>query len=74
MQLEAAKALYAELHAERPYHDGSFKSWAKERSSNFPFRFTDGLSFYMSPVEVNPDDQFLAADPDEHLTFDPDEQ
>jgi len=58
-QLEAAKAFYADLHAEAPFHDGSFKRWATERSRAFPFHFTDGVSIWLSPVELSPGEDFL---------------
>lgn len=59
MQLAAAMALYAQMHETRPYHSGDFKSWAKERSRDYPFRYDDGVSFYLSETEVNPDDDWL---------------
>lgn len=62
MQLQAAMALYADLHEERPFHDGTFQNWAKERSRAFPFRFDDGVSFYLAETDVDPEDNFLSLD------------
>lgn len=59
MQLEAAKRRYAKLHEERPYHNGTRTVWAKEPSLQFPFHYSDGVSFWMSPVDLSPDDDFL---------------
>lgn len=60
MQLQAAMALYADLHADRPFHDGTFENWAAERSRAFPFRYDDGVSFYLAESDVDPDDDFLS--------------
>jgi hypothetical protein len=58
--LAAADRLYDMLHEERPYHDGSFALWAKEPSREFPFHYRDGVTIWLSPVELNPDDDFLS--------------
>lgn len=58
-QLEAAKGLYAALHEDKPYHDGSFKRWAKERSHSTAFHFSDGVSFYLSEADDPDAEDFL---------------
>ena len=58
-QQAAAERLYALLHEDKPFHDGSFTKWAKEPSRGFPFHYLDGVSIWLSPVELNPDDDFL---------------
>ena len=58
-QLEAAQALYADQHEDAPFHDGSFLRWSKKRSRDYPFRYTDGVTFWLSPVEVDPDADWL---------------
>lgn len=66
MQLAAAQELYADLHEEMPFHDGTRERWAKKRSRMFPFHYRDGTSFWMSPVELDPDNDFLSdAPPDD---------
>lgn len=58
MEREAAGAMYGELHKEEPYHDGSFASWAKERSSSHPYHFGEGVSIGVADVDLSPDDKF----------------
>lgn len=56
---EAATALYAEIHQERPFHDGTETLWASQRSRATPYHFSEGVRIYVADVDVNPDDQFL---------------
>lgn len=57
-QLEAAKRRYAMLHADEQYTDG-LGGWAKDASIQFPFHYSDGVSFWLSRVDLTPDDDFL---------------
>lgn len=57
-QLEAAKRRYELLHENEPYHDGN-GHWAEKPSLDYPFHLSDGTSFWMSPVDLSPDDDFL---------------
>lgn len=59
MELVAANAQYAKLHEKRPYHEGGFKTWAKERSSKHPYRYDEGVHIYLAPTDLNPGDEFL---------------
>lgn len=59
MNAAAATALYEEMHKDLPYHDGTFKSWAKDRSREFPFHYNDGVTIFAAPVDLQPDDDFL---------------
>jgi hypothetical protein len=52
--------MYDLLHEKRPYHDGSFSRWAKESSRQFPFHYLDGVTIWLAPVDMNPDDDFLS--------------
>ena len=58
-QLEAAKRLYAAIHEDRPYHDGSFNRWAEKPSHEYPFHYADGVSIYLAETDENPEDDFL---------------
>lgn len=60
MDLMAAERKWAALHDAMPYHDGSFKSWVKERSDSHPFHYTDGVRLWVSDVDYTPDDDFLS--------------
>lgn len=57
-QLEAAKRRYELLHHEKPYHDGTFSRWSKDASLKYPFHAFDGVSFWLSPIDL-PDDDWL---------------
>lgn len=59
MQIEAARRRYADLHKERPYHDGSFKVWAKEASPDFPFHYDDGVTQWLATEDLAPWDMYL---------------
>lgn len=51
--------MYAELHEDQPYHDGSFLVFGEKATPLTPFHVEDGLSIYLSEVDDNPDDDFL---------------
>lgn len=58
MERESASAAYAALHEDKPWHDGSFKSWAKERSASHPIKFDMGVSIGVDSVDRAPWDKF----------------
>jgi hypothetical protein len=58
MEREAASRAYAELHSERSFHDGTFTSWAKERSRSHPYHFGDGVSLWVADQDAAPWDEF----------------
>lgn len=60
-QLEAAKRLYALIHEDAPYHDGSFKRWAKKPSRDYPFHYSDGVTIRLARTDEKPDDDFLGS-------------
>lgn len=57
MEREAAHAAYSALHADEPYHDGSFTSWSKARSTSHPYHFDSGVIVGVS-ADPTPDDPF----------------
>lgn len=59
MESAAANDRYESKHKDRPYHDGSFKSWAKDRSRQHPYHFRDGVTVWVHDVDLSPDDDFL---------------
>ena len=59
MQTAGAQRLYHLMHKDKPFHDGWFTSWAKEPSRSHPFHFEDGVSIWVSSVDLTPDDNFL---------------
>lgn len=55
----AANARYDQLHEAKPYHDGTFNLWSKDRSPLFPFHYRDGVTIWVSPDDLTPEDDFL---------------
>lgn len=51
--------MYDLMHADEPYHDGTFTHWSKHPSKATPFKYDDGVTVYASPVNEHPDDDFL---------------
>lgn len=58
MAQEAFDARYAALHQAQPFHDGSFSSWAKERSDSHPYHFAAGVLVGVADRDVTPWDDF----------------
>lgn len=59
MENAAANARYTALHEKRPYHDGTFTSWAKERSDRHPYHADWGTTVWVHDVDLSPNDDFL---------------
>lgn len=58
MERAAAAAMYGKLHADAPFHDGSFTSWGKERSAATPYHYLDGVKFGVADTDLAPGDKF----------------
>lgn len=54
-----ADARYDKKHEARPYHDGSFKQWSKDRNQRFRFHARDGVKIWVHSADLTPDDDFL---------------
>ncbi|MGZ8723173.1 MAG: hypothetical protein ACXWYG_03910 [Aeromicrobium sp.] len=64
MAAAAANRMYDLLHAELPYHDGTFSSWAKEPVDangvlTHAYHYREGVNVWVSPADASPDDKFL---------------
>lgn len=59
MELAAAQWRYSQMHEDRPYHDGTFTKWAKERSAKYPYHADDGVTIWVAETDLNPHDHFL---------------
>lgn len=59
MSQKAAQWMWESKHEKEPYHDGSFTNWAKDRSSQFPFHRDDGVTIWVSRLDLTPDDDFI---------------
>jgi hypothetical protein len=55
----AAQQAFDRLHHEMPYHDGTYQRWAKDQTSEFPFKYDDGSHIYTASADADPDDDFL---------------
>jgi hypothetical protein len=58
METEAANHAYARLHEDRPFHDGTFKSWVKDWSPSHPYHYSDGVKIMATARDYNPGDLF----------------
>lgn len=58
MEREAADRAYERIHEKRPFHDGTFKSWAEEASESHPYHFRDGVTVYVADEDQAPWDEF----------------
>lgn len=61
--------MYANLHEEKPYHDGTETVWSARPTLLTPFHFQDGVRFYLAETDENPDDDFLQQKPAEQPGF-----
>lgn len=59
MEQAAAEWRYDALHKAKPYHDGTFTSWAEERSLKHPYHARDGVSVWVAEADLTPHDHFL---------------
>lgn len=59
MELAAAQAKYADMHAERQFHDGSFARWSDKRSASYPYRYDEGVTIGIADSDLAPHDHFL---------------
>lgn len=59
MQLAAVNAMYDDLHADRPFHDGTFTFWGEKRTGMTPFHYREGVAIWLSKADLTPDDDFL---------------
>ena len=59
MEREAAEAAYQALHGEKAgWHDGTFTSWAAERSPSHPYPAMAGVSIGVAATDLTPWDRF----------------
>lgn len=58
MEREAAELAYEQIHDARPYHDGTFTSWAEEASRAHPYHFRSGVTVYVTAEDHAPWDEF----------------
>lgn len=54
MEREAAEAGYADVHKDRPWHDGTHTKWSDMRSPKHPYRYDMGVTIGVAPYDVTP--------------------
>lgn len=59
MERLAAEAAYLALHEDEPYHDGTHTNWAKDRSREYPYHATEGVSVGVALTDLTPWDHFM---------------
>jgi hypothetical protein len=55
----AAQGLWDQLHADKPFHDGTESSWDEKRSMSHPYRYDEGVTIVAMLEDLTPDDKFL---------------
>ena len=63
MEAQAANRRYDELHEAAPFHDGTFSNWSQRATATTPYHYRDGVSVWVAPVDLSPDDDFLTRQP-----------
>lgn len=69
-----AEAQYDQLHEKRQFHDGTFTSWSDKRSPQHPFHYRDGVTLWVSDIDLTPHDHFLGGAKDCSECQDDDEE
>lgn len=59
MQLKAAQRRYDEIHKDAAYHDGSFQNWAEKPSLDYPFKYNDGVTIWLSSEPGSDEEDWL---------------
>lgn len=59
MQLAAINAMYDDHYKGREYHDGTFTVFLEKRTALTPFHVREGVTLWLSPHDLSPDDDFL---------------
>lgn len=59
MQQQMAQRRWDLLHEKAPYHDGTFTLWSDKPTPVCPFHYSDGVTIWVSPDDLTPDDDFL---------------
>lgn len=58
MEQAAARGRYDDLHAGKPFHDGTWRSWSEKRSASHPYRYDDGVHISVASSDLAPWDDF----------------
>ena len=58
MESAAANARYDEQYGGK-FHDGTFANWSEKRTPDTPYGHRDGVTIWVAPADINPDDDFL---------------
>lgn len=61
MEAEAARERYRVLHEKRPWHDGTFTSWAEEQSPRHPYYFNHGVTIWAADEDLGNGGDFLSS-------------
>lgn len=56
---ESAQARFAELHKDRPWHDGTFTRWDEKQTRATPYHHSHGTSIWVSDTDYDLGGDFL---------------
>lgn len=61
METQAALARFERLHADAPWHDGTFESWAENPSLSHPYHFSHGVTVWVADTDLGLGGDFLTS-------------
>jgi hypothetical protein len=61
MERAGVQAKYDARHQKLPWHDGTFTSWAKDRSDSHPYHHSSGTTIWVSTVDHGLGGDFLGS-------------
>lgn len=64
MEAAAANHRYDQLHEALQFHDGTFTQWAKAAGPETPYHYRDGVTIWVSTVDLDPEGTFLQGSDD----------
>lgn len=64
-ETQAAQAKFDQLHKKRPWHDGTMRRWAEERSDGFPYHYQHGTTIWVAETDLGLGGDFLSGAPSE---------
>lgn len=59
MARAAVQRAFDRKHEEKPYHNGAFEDWRAEPDATHLWHYQDGVTLWLSPYDLTPDDDWL---------------
>lgn len=65
MEAAAANHRYDQLHEALQFHDGTFTHWAKHAGPETPYHYRDGVTIWVSTVDLDPEATYFQRESDD---------